>query len=55
MNIVYASDDSFAPIMGVSIQSLLENNKDCNKINIFILNDNITVLDKNTLKILIFL
>lgn len=41
-NIVYAADDSFAGIMGVSIISLLMNNTDAHKINLTILNTNIS-------------
>lgn len=37
MNIVYASDDNFAEIMGVSILSLFENNKDEFNIKVYIL------------------
>lgn len=41
MHIVYASDDNFAEIMGVSIVSLLENNQDIDKIYIYILDSGI--------------
>ena len=34
MNIVYSSSDSYAPIAGVSIMSLLHNNTDADEINI---------------------
>lgn len=42
MNIVYASDNNFAEILGISIISLFENNKQCKEINVFILDDGIT-------------
>lgn len=42
MNILYASDDNYAEIMGTSIVSLLENNKDIDDINIFIVQDQIS-------------
>lgn len=41
MHIVYASDDNFAEIMGVSIVSLFESNKDMEKIVIYILDSGI--------------
>lgn len=41
-NIIYASDDKFASIMGVSICSLLENNKSAKKVNLTILNTDIS-------------
>lgn len=46
MYIVYASDDNFSDIMGVSILSLFENNKDEN-INIYILDSNISKDNKD--------
>lgn len=49
MNICYVSDNNYADIMGVSITSLLENNKDCNEINIFIIDNNISAENKNKL------
>lgn len=45
MHIVYASDDNFAEIMGVSIVSLFENNKDMQEFVIYILDSGIA--DKN--------
>jgi lipopolysaccharide biosynthesis glycosyltransferase len=53
MNVVYASDDNFADIMGVSIVSLLENNKDAESINIFVLDNNITIENKEKLTSLV--
>lgn len=41
-NIVYASDDGFAPILGISMISLLETNRDCGEICIYILSDSIS-------------
>ncbi|KGK89600.1 glycosyl transferase family 8 [Clostridium sp. HMP27] len=41
MHIVYASDDNFAEIMGVSILSLFQNNKDVSEIIIYILDSGI--------------
>lgn len=50
MNIVYASDNNYADILGTSMLSLFENNKMCNEINVYILNDGIN--DDNKKKIL---
>ena len=41
MNIVYASDDNFAEIMGVSMLSLFENNKNESEIVVYILDSDI--------------
>ena len=45
INILYQSNDNYAPITGVSMTSLFENNKDLDEINVYVLNDNIS--DKN--------
>lgn len=50
MNVVYASDDKFAEIMGVSILSLFENNKDSEEINVYIFDGNIGGENKERLK-----
>ena len=42
MNIVYSSSDSYAPIMGVSLYSLLVNNRDCSEIDIYIIDNKIS-------------
>lgn len=49
MNIVYVSDNNFADVMGVSITSLFENNKNCEEINVFIIDNNISEINKNKL------
>ena len=49
MNIVYASDDNFAEIMGISMISLFESNKDCGDITVFILDDGIAGENKEKL------
>jgi lipopolysaccharide biosynthesis glycosyltransferase len=49
MNVVYASDDNFAEIMGVSICSLFENNKDVAELTVYVLDDNIS--EKNKCKL----
>lgn len=45
-NIVYASDDNFSEIMGVSIVSLFHNNQDADNINLWILDSNISDMNK---------
>ncbi len=42
MNIVYSSSDSFSPIAGISILSLMETNKDADEINIYLIDNNIS-------------
>lgn len=42
MNVVYSSSDSYSPIAGVSICSLLHNNKDAEEINIYMIDNNIS-------------
>lgn len=49
MNIVYSSSDSYAPIAGVSLYSLLKNNKQCKELSVFIIDNNIS--EKNKEKI----
>lgn len=49
-HIVYASDDKFAEIMGVSIVSLLENNKDMDDIIIYILDSGIKKENKEKIE-----
>lgn len=45
MNIVYSSSDSYAPIAGVSITSMLVNNTDAQNITVYMIDNNIS--DKN--------
>ena len=49
MNIVYSSSDSYAEICGISITSLFENNKDVEDITIFVIDNNISDLNKTRL------
>ena len=49
MEILYSSSDSYASLTGISILSLLENNKACEEINIYIMNNAISVENKNRL------
>lgn len=50
MNIVYHSSDKFASVLGTSMVSLLENNKDTDNINIFIIEHDISSNNKEKLK-----
>ncbi len=49
MNILYSTSDSYAFLTGISIISLLENNKKSEKINIYIMDNHITSGNKNKL------
>ncbi len=49
MDILYSSSDSYAFLTGISILSLLENNKSCEHIHIYIMDNAITELNKNRL------
>lgn len=49
MNVLYASDDNYAGILGISILSLLENNQSMKEIRVYIINDDIS--EENCLKI----
>lgn len=49
MNIVYASDDNYADILGTSMLSLLENNKESESIDVYILDDGIKADNKKKL------
>ena len=42
LNVLYQSDDNYAPQTGVSITSLFENNRDIDDLNVYILNDGIS-------------
>lgn len=42
MNIIYASDDNYAWLMGVSMVSLFENNRDVDDIHVYLFGDGIT-------------
>lgn len=49
INIVYASDDHYAVLAGVSMISLFENNRQCGKMNVYILADHISGENKERL------
>ena len=47
MNILYQCDDNYAPYAGISIISLLLNNIDVDNINIYILSNGISKLNRD--------
>ena len=49
MNVMYASDDNYAWLMGISMTSLFENNKECEEINVYLFGDNVSVENKQKL------
>lgn len=49
MNILYSADNNYAKYASISIESLLDNNKDIENINIYFINNNIS--DENIKKI----
>lgn len=49
MNIIYASDDNYAWLMGVSMVSLFENNRDCKEINVYLFGDKISIENEKKL------
>ena len=49
-NILYCSDNNYAPYLGVSIRSLLENNKDAENITFYVVSDNISEDNTDRLK-----
>lgn len=49
MNILYSSSDSYAFLTGISMLSLLENNKKCNEINFYIMDNAISNDNKKNL------
>lgn len=42
MDVIYSSSDFFSQISGISVQSLFENNKDAEKINVYVIDNNIS-------------
>ena len=52
LNVLYQSNNTYAVVTGVSMTSLMENNKDIDKINIFMLDDKISEENKQKMKII---
>ncbi len=50
LQVVYAADDQFAEILGVSLTSLYENNKNMEEIHVYILDSKITKKNKKKLE-----
>ena len=50
MNVAYHSSDSYCPVLGTSIASLLDNNKSFDNIRIFVIEEKISEHNKNKLK-----
>lgn len=46
MNILYASNDKYADFLGISMYSLLENNKDIEDISVYVFSNGISVTNK---------
>lgn len=49
LHVMYAADENYAPFMGVSIFSLLENNRDIERITIYTVLDNVSQNNKDRL------
>ena len=49
MNVMYATDDNYAEIAGISIESLLDNNQGVEEIRIFVVVDNVSEENKEKL------
>lgn len=49
MNIMYTCDNNYVWIMGISVISLFENNKNCSDLNVFLLGENISKENKDIL------
>ena len=50
MNVLYQSDNNYAPYMGVSICSLFKNNKDEKYITVYVIDDDIDKINKDKLQ-----
>lgn len=51
LNILYQSNDYYAPITGVSMTSLMENNRDIDTLNFFVLDDKISEENKGKMQV----
>ncbi|QGQ47220.1 glycosyltransferase family 8 protein [Metabacillus sediminilitoris] len=52
LNVVYSSDNNYAQHVGVSMTSLFENNDDFNNIDVYLIENNISLENKNNLKLI---
>lgn len=48
MTVVYTCDDNFVWIMGISMISLFENNKDMKDLDVYLLGDHVSEDNKNS-------
>lgn len=53
LNVLYAADNNYAPFLGISVFSLLENNVDIDAITIYAVLDNVSDENKNRLSQLV--
>ena len=49
MNVMYASDNNYAWLMGISMISLFENNKESKKIDVYVFGDNLSEKNQKTM------
>lgn len=54
LHVMYASDENYAPFMGVSVFSLLENNRDIEKLTIYAVLDNVSQDNKGRLSEMVY-
>ena len=47
MNVVYSSSDSYSMVAGISMYSLLENNRSVDELNIFLIENGMTQENKD--------
>ena len=50
MNIIYASDDNFSEMLGISMLSLFDNNKKADEITVYVLDSGISDANKEKLR-----
>ncbi|MBR3307486.1 MAG: glycosyltransferase family 8 protein [Lachnospiraceae bacterium] len=50
LDVLYAADDNYAPFLGVSLMSLLENNRDIEEIRIYAVLDNVSEKNRGRLE-----
>ncbi|MNI12993.1 General stress protein A [compost metagenome] len=52
LRVVYSSDNNYAQHVGVSMLSLFQNNKEFNHIDVYLIENNISIENKNNLKLI---
>ena len=53
MNFVYSSSDSYSEIAGISITSLLENNRDADDVTIYVIDNGISEQNRQNLETIV--